>query len=841
MRPTLGRKTLVIAYRYLNGGSFSVDQQNELVAALKGTAPEADGAPAVKAWINGRKEVLAEEKNSPEIYPEREYQYYAFFPNCAKNAFEVALETLKERAASYGANDRNVRAWLAAQDTVFQNCDGGPMIPTGLGPESPTWLRKDRDYQIAAAYFYSLNFDEARLRFERIAADGDSPWQGIAAYLAARTLIRQASLTRDQNKKREVYEQAENRLLILSMGGGQFAGASKRLLGLVKYNLRPEERVLELSRMLANGYYENLRQDLIDYHWLLDKLEARILMEEAERRKKLNPFEAGYRQTFQAKEAQERRERIERGELIEIMLFQTSGKTAYLKSFKPDVSEREMLDAFVAETGRLLTEAEIEQIKGLHKSALAYRQSRLSPNRKWDRQYLSSYEGCNYGCDKLTLDLVPELFRQDDLIDWIFTFQSQDPRAYKHALSRWRETDSLAWLITSLTKAERSSPGLDEITRAASKIGRYEPAFPTVAYHYIRLKKLSGKTDEARKLLDEIISWQSGVLPVSARNLFLEQRAELSRDLEEFLKSAQRRPVAFYSGGSLGKIRDLLEREKSDWSAEYSEQTREEYEREVEERYKDLLPWDERVSFDAKTVEVFNRHFPLQLWIEAARNPDLPDYLQRKFILAAWTRAVVLENDDVARRIAPEVLRLAPEISSVFVAYLKARTAKERRDEALYVLLKSTNLSPFLNEELKDESEYPYSEESDFFLENTWWCPLPELDYDDQGNEFVKPVAKPAFLTAAQLEAARRERQLLNALGDPKSYLGKRVLEWAKASPSEPRIPEVLFIAALANKGYKYGCNSWDSDEVTRQEAETLLRERYPYSPWTAKLREREN
>jgi hypothetical protein len=69
VRPTLGRKTLVIAYRYLNGGSFSVDQQNELVAALKGTAPEADGAKAVKAWINGRKEVLAEEKNTPEIYP----------------------------------------------------------------------------------------------------------------------------------------------------------------------------------------------------------------------------------------------------------------------------------------------------------------------------------------------------------------------------------------------------------------------------------------------------------------------------------------------------------------------------------------------------------------------------------------------------------------------------------------------------------------------------------------------------------------------------------------------------------------------------------------------------
>ena len=42
IRPALGRKTLVIAYRYLNGGAFTSDEQSALVEALKGKAPEDD-------------------------------------------------------------------------------------------------------------------------------------------------------------------------------------------------------------------------------------------------------------------------------------------------------------------------------------------------------------------------------------------------------------------------------------------------------------------------------------------------------------------------------------------------------------------------------------------------------------------------------------------------------------------------------------------------------------------------------------------------------------------------------------------------------------------------------
>jgi hypothetical protein len=52
IRPSFGKKTLVIAYRYLNGGSFSPEEQDELVGALQGFAPEENDSAAIKYWVN---------------------------------------------------------------------------------------------------------------------------------------------------------------------------------------------------------------------------------------------------------------------------------------------------------------------------------------------------------------------------------------------------------------------------------------------------------------------------------------------------------------------------------------------------------------------------------------------------------------------------------------------------------------------------------------------------------------------------------------------------------------------------------------------------------------------
>ena len=835
VRPSLGRKTLVIAYRYLNGGSFTGEEQRQLLDALKGTAPEEDSIDAVKAWVKARKELFGEDQKLPQIYTEREDGgTYDFFPNCTPNAFEVATETLKDRAASYGADNANVKLWLEAQDTVFENCAIGSHIPAPLGDDKPAWLRKDRAYQIAAAYFYSLHFDEARTRFEQIAADADSPWSDLAAYLIGRTLVRQASLTEDQTKKREIYEQAESHLQTLISAGGKFANASRKLLALVKYHLRPEERVVELGQLLAAGSDDNLRQDLIDYVWLVDKLESQILKAEDERKRA-----AGEKppENPDWKASRERYEKVERGELINVLLSLRKPDGSidrYIsEDIKPDTPETEVLAGFEQKLGRPLIPDELKELKDSYQSALNTRLWHMTPNRKWGMGGMSQYEGCNYECGKLALNLVPEFFHAADLTDWIVTLQISDPAAYGHALAKWRDTDSHAWLLVALTKADASSSKLAELMRAAEKIAPDDPAYPTIAYHLVRLKAATGRPEEARKLLDEILSAPPELLPISAHNLFVEQRMSLAKDLNEFLKSTQRKPVAFYGEVGLGTLLELREKEKQWWNPQYSEQTKEENDRGLDEAYKDLLPWQDRLAFDDKTADIFNWHFPLPRLVEAARNRDLPDYLQRSLVLAAWTRAILLNRDDVALNIAPDVVRLAPEMSDVLKPYLNAKTVKQRHNAALYVLLKFPNLSPYVQAGLP---EFSTSEKIDYDFETAWWCPQEDTELDDDIKEIPKVVFKPSFLSAEELATAHRERVALQALANPKSFLGKQVLEWARTSPLDPRLPEALFIAVRANSQYKYGCDGWSYDENTKNAAEALLRRRYEHSPWTAKL-----
>ena len=373
---------------------------------------------------------------------------------------------------------------------------------------------------------------------------------------------------------------------------------------------------------------------------------------------------------------------------------------------------------------------------------------------------------------------------------------------------------------------------------ATDKITRSDHAYPTIIYHLVRLKMAMGEVVEARKILNRVIAEDAPSMPISAQNQFLEKRAQLARGMNDFLKASQHKPVAFYRYGSIATVRELLEVEKESWDPKWSNHTREQHEEEAEKEFKDLLPWDDRFIFDARTVDILNWHFSVASLIEAARNPNLPDYLQRNLMLAGWTRAIVLRNDKAALEIAPDVLQLAPELGPEFGPYMKAETLKERRQSALYVLLKHAGLSPYLIEGLP---EFPTNEELDYYLETSWWCPLDLTDYTDEGKEFPRAIPKPSFLSPVELETARRERVAMLALGDAKSYLGKQVLEWARTSPSDPRLPEALFIAVKANESYKYGCDSWNFDEVTRNKALSLLRKRFPLSPWTVKLKDEED
>ena len=184
---------------------------------------------------------------------------------------------LATAASSYGSDSKDVKEWVAAQDQVFQNCAGGKSIPDEPDAAKVMWLQKDRAYQVAAAKFYSLDYEDAKNRFAQIAQDSESPWRETADYLVGRTLIRQASLMKDSPKANDYYAEAASRLEGIAGGSGKFSDSAEGLVGLVKYRLYPKERVHELAQNLAYSGRRNFRQEVIDYQWLMDKFETEAL------------------------------------------------------------------------------------------------------------------------------------------------------------------------------------------------------------------------------------------------------------------------------------------------------------------------------------------------------------------------------------------------------------------------------------------------------------------------------------------------------------------------------------------------------------------------------------
>jgi hypothetical protein len=846
VKPTLGRKTLLIAYRYLNGGSFDPQEQKQLVSALQGEGPEPDDDDeALKAWIALRKEMTPPE-DLPEIYLERRtpFERYDYFPNCARNAFEVATATLKERVASYGPDDRSVREWVRGQDEVFQNCSGGlATIPRELGAEVPAWLRKDRSYQIGAALFYSLQFEEARARFENIAADGESTWQSTADYLVARTLVRQASLSGDASKKAAIYEKAETQLGKVINGSNQFRVAARKLLGLVKYRIHPEERVTELADAVSHpGASLDLKQDVIDYVWLLGKFEGDILKREHDRQEALKAKPGADPAQTTERVLDTVYDRIQRGELISVSLTPkfADGSDDYRHTVSiqiaPDTPQSEILSVVEQRLGRALTEEESKRLKDQVKNSLNYSRWLSSFNLRVTRA-VTDYEGCPYCYGlRLTLPEVPLFLLKDDLTDWIFSLQLDGPGKYEHAAQKWRETDSLAWLIAALIRADPTSPNLKSLMTAAERIAADSAAFPTIAFHLVRLKAALGESDQAQQLLETVTS-QFDRLPLSAQNEFQLERLQLAKTLTEFLRYAARKPVAFYDEGLFVSVRDLVENKKSFYAEYEPDIPKEQYEARVENEYRDLLS-DNLKLFDERTSDVVDRHFSLQLLLQAADAPDIANFLRQRLTLAAWTRALLLRNYESANQLAPKVSRMVPALAPLVKEFLAGGNGAAREHAALFLLLKSPGLTPFVSGEVTPRSAT--GEGLDYYFESAWWCAPSETEYRD-GKEVPKVITPPPFIDAQRLTEARQEFDKLVEIGDAGTFLGKKVLEWAQSSPNDPRIPEALFIAFMANESYKYGCDGWEHDEEIQQKAEHLLRERYNASGWTAKLPDTRN
>ncbi|HYL60989.1 MAG TPA: hypothetical protein VE077_00080 [Candidatus Methylomirabilis sp.] len=307
--PTYGPSYLVIAYRYFSGKPLDATEQSQFVklwshyhsgdgdATSQANSASSDWDVAVQSW---QRDTQINFSDAPQVSssPEPPTAFnpgsYDSYDNCLADAYETAVRTLAARSRQFGEKSAAVQGWLQAQLAVFQNC-GSPtgetpaVLPETAPASLPEQIRNDRDYQIAAAYFYAGKWEEAENRFQAIATDSSSSWRAIAALVTARCDIRKGTLgTDDPDQRNHDFAVADARLrrIIADPTLASVRAGAESLRGYVEFRIQPQQRAVELSDLLERGGSPStFMQNLDDYSQLMQEQAGAFYRDQALREK----------------------------------------------------------------------------------------------------------------------------------------------------------------------------------------------------------------------------------------------------------------------------------------------------------------------------------------------------------------------------------------------------------------------------------------------------------------------------------------------------------------------------------------------------------------------------
>ncbi|WP_375756915.1 hypothetical protein [Corallococcus exercitus] len=271
---------LAYAWRTMMGIPTTAAEQKHLVAGWEdaerryGHGPNAEWAS--QQWSAVRKEV------APALEP-RELMFlgdsgYARYSRIHGDAFLHAASTARTLAREWKQRPALLLEWVGNQDRIFsEGCSLNapePGFVEALTPREQARRQAERDYQAAAMHLYCGNFDAAAQAFQAIADAPESPYRVLAAYLVARTRVREALFSFPQG---EGYPQKVDDAVLARFRRAEEAiqkvlaekklrevhGPARRLLSVVRWKLSPGTWQCELfSRVLEKGTGSALESEL---------------------------------------------------------------------------------------------------------------------------------------------------------------------------------------------------------------------------------------------------------------------------------------------------------------------------------------------------------------------------------------------------------------------------------------------------------------------------------------------------------------------------------------------------------------------------------------------------
>ena len=392
-----------------------------------------------------------------------------------------------------------------------------------------------------------------------------------------------------------------------------------------------------------------------------------------------------------------------------------------------------------------------------------------------------------------------------------------------HRFERWQTTKSLAWLVSALITTHADDVNAPEIALAAASIGPDSPAYDTALYHRVRLLMEQNRRDPARTLLDANLQ-RIEALPPADRNPFFAQRLALAQNYEEFLRFAPRTPVEL--DDYIGKLSVYCDNRGC--NNLFGQTT---------------TPPPPRLQLDSVTV--FNQDLPLSMLVQAATGTELPPDLRRELAARTWLRAAILDDTNVTRQLEPAVVEAYPEFRPYIDAYDQAGSPPARKFAVVYMLVHFSGLQPFVNAGALGSVLRPGI---DSYV--SWWCydvgsmlehrPYQNHAYSAAGSTpsatvevgaGEHPAAPPPWIPKADLAEGQKQAARITAIGAAPLYFAPVVLDWAKAHPDDPRVPEALHYFIRSTR---YGCVDKSIGPFSRR-AFNLLHDKYPESEWTKK------
>jgi len=394
----------------------------------------------------------------------------------------------------------------------------------------------------------------------------------------------------------------------------------------------------------------------------------------------------------------------------------------------------------------------------------------------------------------------------NDLADWVLAFQGEGPEARDRTLTRWRDTKSEPWLVAALWHLRGATPDTDAVLQHAAAVPATSASYPTVTFLRVRLLIALGRHDDARQLLAALPDEPRPGFSTETINLLRGERLMVARDLEELLRTAPRSsvPSASAFGASPANV----------------------------------------ISFDEDAAAVLNDRLPLDRLVDAALSKILPARLRTRVAIAAFTRAIILNRHDAARRVAPALRETAPMLAGDLDVYLRASTPEASRRAAVLLILRTPGMTRSIRG-LEDHYSIAFVEPRRIHesFTQTWWCgPYPAAaptaagDAQSELIHVLYPshnVPPPAFLSAEERQTAERERTDLLGSGHAARYLATAALAWVRERPADPQAAEAL--SRIVN-GWRRTCRDQGDAQLARQSFQELHR-RFPSSEWAKRTK----